>query len=124
MSNNQECQNQRQNYVQLSVPEEWKPIPGSNGGSTECDTFEFTYQDQSGDQKTGELFMEVNQEKKIAFVGVTQQVIDDGFPQDELESNNAYTKCTRDNGCSDKPTTAGVILCAGECAVDVVVSWF
>ena len=48
-------------------------------------------------------------------------MIDDGFPDNELESNNAFTKCTRDNGCSDKPTIPGVILCVCECIIDIIV---
>ena len=68
-NNNQECENLRGNYTQLSVPSEWLPEPGSNT-PTECNSFEFTYDDLEGMPKTGELFLEINLEKKIVFVGV------------------------------------------------------
>lgn len=35
-----------------------------------------------------------------------------------LLASNCLTTCTRANGCSDKSTSVGSLICVGECVVD------
>lgn len=73
----------------------------------------------------GELIIHVGLDKNFK---VSKISVSDNITKEDLvllknkfaSSNNCLTNCSRKNKCSDKGTSAGVIGCYAECAIDCI----
>lgn len=77
----------------------------------------------------GKLIIHVGLDKDF---NVSKISVSDNISKEDLillknkfaSSNNCLTNCSRKNKCSDKGTSAGVIGCYAECAVDCINDTF
>lgn len=65
-------------------------------------------------------------QNKISFVSVKGEISKQKAAKmhEAAKKGTCITSCTRENECSSKPTSVGVGVCVGECAIDCIAAQF